>query len=163
MAQGTLDTWRQFQLDAVTDLAVNYSVINTEGDVLPASMPSGEQVILCQGPIVGAEIFRETNGAEKISVAYIFSSSSIGTSYSEALLAPYGSSGIEGRCVVPSIFNDSNPADITCSIGSATITVYDHREGLDMMRDFAIPANVRALATNTVLNGSTKIFFSLRP
>jgi hypothetical protein len=162
MSAGALATWRQFQTNQTTDLAAHYSnIINTEADTLPTTLTSGEYTILCQGPIVGNSTLRGTNGAYTFSVAYIFSNSPMGDANAEALLASYGSSGIEGACVVPSVFNDCTGSGGSNNPGSRT--AYDIREGLDMMRDFAIPANNRALVTNTFRpDGVTKIFFSMR-
>jgi hypothetical protein len=167
MAPSTLATWRQFQTNQLTELQGYYAVANTEG-ALPQTLTSGDYVVLCQGPVVGAEIFREpANGTFKKTVAYIFSNSPIGEANTEALQVPYGSSGIEGKCTVRSVFNDPNLSDPLCSMGtSPTATAYDRREGLDMVRDFATPANNRALITPTIyaqtFGGPVNIYLSLR-
>jgi hypothetical protein len=167
MAPSTLATWRQFQTNQLTELQGYYAVANSEG-ALPQTLTSGDYVVLCQGPVVGAEIFREpANGTFKTTVAYIFSNSPMGEANTEALQVPYGSSGIEGKCTVRSVFNDPNPSDPLCSMGtSPTATAYDRREGLDMVRDFATPANNRALITPTIyaqtFGGPVMVSFSLR-
>jgi Bacterial Ig domain len=162
MSAAAIATWEQYQTNQLTELQGYYNVTNTEADTLPTTLTSGEYTLLCQGPIVGQEVYRESNGANRIDVAYIFTNSPIAAANTEADVKPYGSSGIEGRCTVPSVFNDDNPIDPTCALKSATPTVYDRSEGLIMMKNFAIPANVRAINTNTFLNGNVKIFFSLR-
>jgi hypothetical protein len=112
---------------------------------------------------MGNSLRRDANGAYTFSVASILSNSPMGVVNAEALLPVLGSSGSEGKCLVPSVVNDVNPLDMTCAIGSSVPTVYDFREGLDMMRDFARPANARAAVTNTFQQGLVKVYFSLRP
>jgi hypothetical protein len=157
MTPAVLDTLRRFQAAQAGELAGYYTVIASEADTLPSSLTE-QWVVLCQGAAAGTLIARTSGNLYGGTVATIPAGAGLATANAAALVPVYGSSGTrDASCTVPSLFNDCPGSPSS----STSRTLFDVREGLDMMRHFAVPAARRA--AGELAAGRPGRFFSLRP
>jgi len=157
MTPTVLDTLRRFQAVQAGELAGYYTVIASEADTLPSSLTE-QWVVLCQGAAAGTGIVRASGNLYGWAYATIPAGAGLATANAAGLVPVYGSSGTrDASCTVPSLFNDcpGSPSN------SASRTLFDVREGLDMMKHFAVPAARRAAGELAAARPGR--FFSLRP